>query len=92
VVAGAANNQLAEPRHGGALRKRGILYAPDYVINAGGLIDVARFAVGFDIEEGRRKLRRIDDTLTAIFFRADADGDSTDAVAGRMAEERFRRR
>ena len=41
IVAGSANNQLAEPRHGALLKARGILYAPDYVINAGGLIDVA---------------------------------------------------
>ena len=46
VVAGAANNQLAEPRHGAALHARGILYAPDYVINAGGLINIAEEALG----------------------------------------------
>lgn len=89
VVAGAANNQLAEERHGQALRDRGILYAPDYVINAGGLIDVARFKINLDIEQARTKLRQIDDTLTEIFERADKEGLPTSEVADRIAEERF---
>lgn len=92
IIAGSANNQLADEGHGAMLRKAGILYAPDYVINAGGLIDVARFAVGFDIEEARRKLFQIDDTLIEIFERADADGLPTNIVADHIAEERFGRR
>ena len=91
IVAGAANNQLAEERHGAALAKRGILYAPDYVNNAGGLIDVARFKIDMDIEEARRKLQRIDDTLSEIFQRADKENKPTNEVADRIAEERFRR-
>jgi leucine dehydrogenase len=91
VIAGAANNQLAEERHGEVLRELGILYAPDYVINAGGLIDVARFKVAMDIEEARAKLRRIDDTLTEIFQRADRENKATSAVADAIAEERFGR-
>jgi leucine dehydrogenase len=89
IVAGAANNQLAAPRHGTELRKRGILYAPDYVINAGGLIDVARFKIDMDIEQARVKLRQIDDTLTEIFTRADKEDLPTNEVADRIAEERF---
>ena len=89
IVAGSSNNQLEDDRHGEALRQRGILYAPDYVINSGGLIDVARFALDFDIEEGRRKLALIDDTLVEIWTRADADGQAANFVADRIAEERF---
>ncbi|MCZ6862836.1 MAG: Glu/Leu/Phe/Val dehydrogenase [Alphaproteobacteria bacterium] len=91
IVAGAANNQLAEERHGAVLAERGILYAPDYVNNAGGLIDVARFKIDMDIEEARRKLQRIDDTLTEIFQRADKENKPTNEIADRIAEERFRR-
>lgn len=89
VIAGSANNVLEEERHGIALRQQGILYAPDYVINAGGLIDVARFAIGFGLDEARAKMNRIDDTLTEIFQRADADGRPTSDVADTLAEERF---
>ena len=90
IVAGSANNVLDEARHGAALRRAGILYAPDYVINAGGLIDVARFAIGYDIEAARAKLHRIDDTLSEIFARADAEDRPTSDVADAIAEERFR--
>ena len=90
IVAGSANNVLDEERHGAALRRAGILYAPDYVINAGGLIDVARFALGFDIEAARARLHRIDDTLTEIFARAEAEDRPTGDVADSIAEERFR--
>jgi len=89
IVAGSANNVLDAARHGAALRRAGILYAPDYVINAGGLIDVARFALGFDIETARTKLHRIDGTLTEIFARADAEDRPTADVADAIAEERF---
>lgn len=91
VIAGAANNQLAEERHGEVLRELGILYAPDYVINAGGLIDVARYKVDMNIDEARAKLRRIDDTLTEIFERADRENKATSEVADTIAEERFGR-
>ena len=90
IIAGSANNVLDEARHGADLRRAGILYAPDYVINAGGLIDVARFALGFDIEAARARLRRIDGTLTDIFARADAEDRPTADVADAIAEERFR--
>lgn len=91
IVAGAANNQLAEARHGQALAARGILYAPDYVINAGGLIDVARIPLGIEFEEAKRMLERIYDTLTEIFQRADTEAEPTNVIADRIAEERFRR-
>lgn len=89
IVAGAANNVLAEERHGEDLRKKDVLYAPDYVINAGGLIDVARFKLDMDTEAAKKKLLQIDDTLSEIFRRSDADGLPTSEVADTMAEERF---
>jgi leucine dehydrogenase len=91
IIAGSANNVLADEAHGFALRERGILYAPDYVINAGGLMDVARTAVGMDIEAAREKLRAIDDTLLQIFARADAEDRPTSEIADAIAEERYGR-
>jgi leucine dehydrogenase len=88
IIAGSANNVLDEDRHGSELRNREILYAPDYVINAGGLIDVARFAVGFGVEEGRKKLFQIGETLTEIFGRAEKEARPTSEVADVIAEER----
>ena len=87
VVAGSANNQLAEPRHGEALAARGILYAPDYIANAGGLI-----AVAADLEERdegwiRRKLRGLGPSLTRVFEHAEALGLPTAAAADRLARE-----
>ena len=89
IVAGSANNVLEDERHGIALRQRGILYAPDYVINAGGLIDVARYAVGFGMDAAREKLERIDDTLMEIFRRADDRDTPTSEIADQLAEEIF---
>ena len=95
VVAGSANNQLAEDRHGDALTARGILYAPDYVINAGGLIyvsgDAARGARSrFDRDAAMTRVAGIHDTLMEIFHRAEADGLATSSAADRIAEERFK--
>ncbi|MDD3762372.1 MAG: Glu/Leu/Phe/Val dehydrogenase dimerization domain-containing protein [Nevskiales bacterium] len=90
VVAGAANNQLSEPRHDRALQERGILYAPDYCINAGGIIDIYYEGPDYDAAVVDRHLRRIGTTLTAIFERARDQGRPTGEIADRMAEERFR--
>ena len=92
VVAGSANNQLAEDRHGDDLMRRNILYAPDYVINAGGLIDVAyeRRPGGYDREKMLRHIERIDDTLVEIFERAAAAGKASNVIADKIAEERFK--
>ncbi len=92
VVAGCANNQLAEDRHGDELMSRNILYAPDYVINAGGLIDVAyeRQPGGYNREKMLRHIERIDDTLIEIFERADATAKASNVIADTIAEERFK--
>ena len=90
IVAGAANNQLAETRHGEALRRRGILYAPDYVINAGGLICVAAEYLQSPREGVARQVEAIHDTLHDVFQRADRLGRPSDHVADRIAEERLR--
>lgn len=93
VVAGCANNQLKEARHGEVLRQKGILYAPDYVINAGGIINVA-FEMrpqGYNADESTAKVLAIYDTLLTIFRRADAEQQSTSVVADLMAQEIIRR-
>ncbi|KZL20730.1 Leucine dehydrogenase [Pseudovibrio axinellae] len=91
VVAGAANNQLETPEDGEALMKRGILYAPDYAINAGGVISVALGEPGASDTIVRRKTLAISDTLTQIFERAEAENRPTNIIADEVAEERFRR-
>jgi leucine dehydrogenase len=91
VVAGAANNQLARPRHDHALMKRGVLYAPDYVINAGGIIDIHYEGPDYDGARVRAHLERIGVTLTEIFARAKASGRPTGEIADAMAEAIFKR-
>ncbi|MEU5792263.1 valine dehydrogenase [Streptomyces sp. SID8366] len=89
VVCGAANNQLAHPGVEKDLADRGILYAPDYVVNAGGVIQVADELHGFDFERCRAKAARIFDTTLAIFARAKEDGIPPAAAADRIAEQRM---
>ncbi|MEJ0044034.1 MAG: Glu/Leu/Phe/Val dehydrogenase dimerization domain-containing protein, partial [Rhizomicrobium sp.] len=91
VVAGGANNQLARDPHGAMLRDRDILYAPDYVINGGGIIRVAAQIETWSDEEVTRRVLAIADTLGAIFTRAAKDGEPTNVIADRMAEERIAR-
>jgi len=87
IIAGAANNLLAEPRHGDDLHQVGILYAPDYVINAGGLIRVALGRGGASDEEINARTLRIKDTLLEIFALSATDDSPTNHVANRMAEQ-----
>ncbi|MHB9860644.1 Leu/Phe/Val dehydrogenase [Streptomyces sp. YIM S03343] len=89
VVCGAANNQLAHPGVEKDLADRGILYAPDYVVNAGGVIQVADELHGFDFERCRAKAAKIYDTTLAIFARAKEDGIPPAAAADRIAEQRM---
>ncbi|HEX5788996.1 MAG TPA: Glu/Leu/Phe/Val dehydrogenase [Woeseiaceae bacterium] len=86
IVAGAANNQLATERDGERLAGRNILYAPDYVINAGGIISVAREYLGQSSgEEVRREVERIPERLTEIFREAAATGRPTNRIADDLA-------
>ncbi|OXS30965.1 Leu/Phe/Val dehydrogenase [Streptomyces sp. XY006] len=89
VVCGAANNQLAHPGVEKDLADRGILYAPDYVVNAGGVIQVADELHGFDFERCKAKAAKIYDTTLAIFARAKEDGIPPAAAADRIAEQRM---
>jgi leucine dehydrogenase len=91
VIAGGANNQLARDHHGSMLRDRDILYAPDFVINGGGIIRVAAQIEDWNDAEVDRRVRAIADTLGAIFVRAAKDGEPTNLIADRMAEERIAR-
>ena len=89
IVCGAANNQLAHPGVEKDLADRGILYAPDYVVNAGGVIQVADELHGFDFERCKAKAAKIYDTTLAIFARAKEDGIPPAAAADRIAEQRM---
>jgi leucine dehydrogenase len=88
IVAGAANNQLADASCGQALRDKGILYAPDYVINAGGVIKVCREHFDGDrlVDD---EVLRIHDTLLELFDRAEREGIATNLAADRIAEEKI---
>jgi valine dehydrogenase (NAD+) len=89
IVCGAANNQLAHPGVEKDLSDRGILYAPDYVVNAGGVIQVADELHGFDFDRCKEKAAKIFDTTLAIFARAKEDGIPPAAAADRIAENRM---
>ncbi|KPI29835.1 Leucine dehydrogenase [Actinobacteria bacterium OK074] len=89
IVCGAANNQLAHPGVEKDLADRGILYAPDYVVNAGGVIQVSDELHGFDFERCRAKTEKIYDTTLEIFARAKTDGIPPAAAADRIAEQRM---
>ena len=89
IVAGAANNQLAEPRHGDDLHARGILYAPDYAINAGGLINVAEEVKGYDASKAREGTLHIYDTMMEIFERSKRLAAPTHKVADMLVEEKL---
>lgn len=90
IVAGAANNQLATPEDAERLTEAGILYAPDYVVNAGGIIHLASLELlGEDRAKLDERLRGIGDTLTELFAMAEREGISTGAAAERLAEVRL---
>ena len=89
VIAGSANNQLAKERHGVALRQRGILYAPDYVINAGGIIIISHEGPGYDEQAAFDDCAKIHGTLATIFQRSDRENEAPHVIADRIAEERL---
>jgi leucine dehydrogenase len=89
IVAGAANNQLAEDRHGHELESRGIVYAPDYVINGGGLINVNAELHGWSLERARNKAGEIYDTILQVFDIAREERIPSYQAADRLAEQRI---
>jgi leucine dehydrogenase len=88
IIAGGANNQLAEDRHGDELEKRGILYAPDYVINGGGVINVYGELHRWPVERAKKKAGEIYETLLRIFDIAKRGRIPTYRAADRLAEQR----
>jgi leucine dehydrogenase len=89
IIAGSANNILLEARHGDALAERGILYAPDYVINAGGLINVADELEGYDQTRATKRVARIYDSVKKIIAISKRDGVPTNVAADTLALERI---
>jgi len=89
VIAGAANNQLAQERHAQLLLEKDILYAPDFVINAGGIIDVYYQTRQAPAGRARQHILRIGEKLEEIFTRAEAEGRPSHLIAETMAEEKF---
>ena len=89
AVVGSANNQLASPADAERLRDRGVIYAPDFVANAGGVMNIAEEPHGYDRARAYDRIRTIHDTLLRVFERADGDGTTTAAAADRLAEERI---
>jgi len=90
IVAGAANNQLLEDRHGDVLKEKGVLYVPDYAANAGGVFAGCTELLGWTIDDALQKVDEIYDTVLRIFELAKAEGVSTNNAADQIAENRLR--
>lgn len=91
AVVGAANNQLAEVEDAARLQSSGILYAPDFVVNAGGAIAITGIeSLGWSVERAEKEVRGIAETLSRVFELAEAEGLTTEAAARRLAEKRLR--
>jgi leucine dehydrogenase len=89
IIAGGANNVLEKERHGDALEEQGVLYAPDYVINAGGLINVNTELEGWSLERAKHRAGAIYDTLLRVFEIAKEEGIPSYRAADRLAEQRI---
>jgi valine dehydrogenase (NAD+) len=89
IVCGAANNQLAHEGIEKKLQDRGVLYAPDYLVNAGGLIQVADELEGFSFERARQRAEKIFDATSRVFALAEAEGVPPAVAADRLAERRM---
>ena len=90
IVAGAANNQLEEERHGDVLHEKGILYAPDFVIGAGGLINVANELEGYQQERATKRAKGIYEILSRVLEKSEKENIPTNKAATLLAEERIR--
>ena len=90
IVAGAANNQLAEAADGASLQDRGILYCPDFLINAGGIVDVHHQRLGSSEATKRAHIQRIESTLATVLSRADETHVQTHVIAEQLAEDILR--
>ncbi|MDI7742185.1 Glu/Leu/Phe/Val dehydrogenase [Lysinibacillus fusiformis] len=91
VIAGSANNQLRDSKHGDIIHEMGIVYAPDYVINAGGVINVADELYGYNRERAMKRVETIYDSIAKIFEISKRDSIPTYLAANRLAEERIER-
>jgi len=89
VIAGAANNQLKDAHHGDVLYKKGVLYVPDYILNAGGLINVYTELEGYSRTRSLRYCKRIYDNCHKVFDISEKEGKSTYLAADRMVEQRL---
>lgn len=89
AVCGAANNQLAADGDDERVAARGVLYVPDFVANAGGVINISEEPAGYDHDRAMRHVAQIEQTVTRVLTRADDDGITTAAAADRLAEERL---
>jgi glutamate dehydrogenase/leucine dehydrogenase len=89
AVCGAANNQLATDGDAARVAARGVLYVPDFVANAGGVINISEEPPGYDADRAMAHVAQIEGTVTRVLERADADGVTTAAAADRLAEERL---
>jgi leucine dehydrogenase len=91
VIAGSANNQLRDTKHGDMIHEMGIVYAPDYVINAGGVINVADELYGYNSERALKKVEGIYNNISRVIEIAKRDNIPTYKAADRLAEERIER-
>jgi valine dehydrogenase (NAD+) len=89
AVVGAANNQLSNPDVARLMREAGVLYAPDYMVNAGGIINIAEEFNGYDRDQAFMKVQRIGQTTLAVLKKAEADGTTTLEAADSLAEKRL---
>ena len=89
IICGGANNQLAHPGIEKLLADRGIVYAPDYVVNSGGVIQVADEIAGFSFERAQGRAAQIFDTMRKILAIADDEGVPSAVAADRLAERRM---
>ena len=88
-MAGEANNQLLTEEDGWELQRRGILYAPDYIVNGGGIINAsAEYEVAYNPERASEKTERMYDIITGVIARSKSEEVPTASAADRMAEER----